>query len=90
MKPCLFSKGNEEQARCGEEYTAAGLGSEERGILAGEEVAGNRRLTTFQNRIRNTGSIEIDGKPYKTFPNVKSFHLKSRWRAADIGSRRNV
>jgi Tfp pilus assembly protein PilF len=82
-KPCLFSKSSDDQARCNDEYIADGQGSVERGIQSGEQRAGGHRLATFYNRAKNTGDIELDGRPYKAFSNVKAFHVESSVAFAD-------
>jgi Tfp pilus assembly protein PilF len=82
-KPCLFAKSDAETTRCNDGYIATGLGSAERGIRSGEERIGTRRITTFQNRSRNTGSIEIDGLPYKAYSDVKMFHVEPSTAVAD-------
>lgn len=75
-KPCLFAKASGDEA-CAEEYIAAGLGSTERGVQSGEERIGPRRVASYINRGKGTGSIELDGRPYKTFQNVKAVTVES-------------
>jgi hypothetical protein len=75
-KPCLVSPNAVERTVCGEQYIAAALGSEVRGIPSGEAAMGAQRLATFQNRADTTGSIELNGKPYKTFAGVTMFHAE--------------
>lgn len=77
VKPCLFAKAEADRTRCSDEYIAAGLGAPERGIQSADERVGTRRIETYQNRTANTGSIEIDGSPYRTYPNVKAFHAEA-------------
>jgi hypothetical protein len=76
-KPCLFAARGGGDHSCSEEYIAAGLGSSERGALLGEESAGGRRVASFLNRGKSAGSIEVDGRPYKTFQNVKALSIES-------------
>jgi len=73
-KPCLFAKSSGNDA-CSEEYIAAGLGSAERGVQSSEERAGNRRMASFMNRGAGTFSLELDGRPYKTFTNLKALSV---------------
>ena len=80
-KPCLFAAGSGES--CFEEYIAAALGSSERGVQSGEERAGNRRMASFMNRGASTGSLELDGRPYRTFQNVKTIGVET---AVSIGA----
>ncbi|MEQ1612833.1 MAG: tetratricopeptide repeat protein [Hyphomicrobiaceae bacterium] len=77
VKPCLFTKEEADRTRCYDEYIATGLGSLQRGIQSADERIGTRRIATYQNRSSNSGSIEIDGSPYRSFSNVKAFHAES-------------
>jgi Tfp pilus assembly protein PilF len=74
VKPCLFSKIEAERTSCGEAYIAAALGSVERGVPSGEARAGGHWLQAYQNRLTNTGSLELNGRPYQTFANVATFN----------------
>lgn len=76
-RPCLFAKSSGGNESCSEEYIAAGLGAPERGVPSGEESAGGRRVASFLNRGRSAGSIELDGRPYKTFQSVRALSVES-------------
>ena len=76
-KPCLFAPSSGGGDPCSEEYIATGLGSPERGVPIGEETSGGRRIAGFLNRSKSAASIELDGRPHRTFPNVKGLGVET-------------
>jgi hypothetical protein len=74
-KPCLFVD-QAADASCVEGYVAAALGSAERGVPSGDEQAGGQDLATFHNRANGTGTIELNGRVFKTFTDVKVLYAE--------------
>lgn len=73
-RPCLFNLPIGEH--CRNEYLSIAMGKN-RGMPTGEERTGRLVVTSYLDTTVGRGILELDGKPFRQFPDVSDFHIET-------------